>query len=480
MGFNNFRANVIVRALALVVLSLVLAWSIVRTTWVATPFVCAALLLLSVVDFVRYVERTSGELASFLNFIAHQDFSTPVTIPYKGRVFAELQHAYRVLSGELRRLNLQREANQQYLEAVIEHVGIALCCLDAAGEVKMLNEPARRLFAVPYLHSNVSFRRIDARLPDLLMQLGDGERMLLDVRLGDDVLQLVLYATVFELLEQRYKLVSFHNIRDELDQQEIDSWRKLIRVLTHEIMNSVTPIISLSRLVRETMIDESKIPPVFRTLVPQEQADMLRSVTAIHTRSSSLLDFVQAYRSFAKLPDPVLGEVDVRTLLERVRTLMSQETDASQIAVDLQCKEPGLAIHADAGHAEQVLINLLRNAVEALAGRPKPRIELRGFRDDQGRIMLQVADNGAGIAAEHLDSIFVPFFTTKRNGTGVGLSISRQLMRVNRGGISVRSTPGEGTVFTLRFPQLPGREAGRERAPGIVPRKSGRSPLELR
>ncbi len=451
MGLNNFRANVVLRALALVVLSIVLAWSTVSTTWVATPFVCAALLLLSVVELIRYVERTSGELASFLNFIAHQDFSTPVTIPYKGRVFAELQQAYRVLSGELRRLNLQKEANHRYLEAVIEHVGIALCCLDAAGEVKMLNEPARRLFGVPYLHSIVSFRRVDARLPDLLLQLGAGERTLLDVRLGEDVLQLVLYATSFELLEQRYKLVSFHNIRDELDQQEIDSWRKLIRVLTHEIMNSVTPITSLSRLVRETMIDESKIPPLFRTLVPQEQADMLRSVTAIHARSSSLLDFVQAYRSFAKLPEPVFAQVNVRVLMERARTLMWQEAEAAQIAVELQCSDPALLIHADAGHAEQVLINLLRNAMEALAGKPKPRIELRGFRSDQGRVLLQVADNGAGIAAEHLDSIFVPFFTTKRNGTGVGLSISRQLMRVNRGGISVRSTPGEGSVFTLRF-----------------------------
>jgi signal transduction histidine kinase len=216
-------------------------------------------------------------------------------------------------------------------------------------------------------------------------------------------------------------------------------------------MNSVTPITSLSRLIRETMIDESVTPPAFRTLVPQDQDDMLRSVTAIHTRSSGLLDFVQAYRSFAKLPEPVFTTVNVRGLLEHVSTLMSQDLDAAHIAVDVQCKDAELTVRADAGQAEQVLINLLRNAVDALAGKPQPRIELRGFRNDQGKVLVQIIDNGPGISTEHLDSIFIPFFTTKRNGTGVGLSISRQLMRVNRGGISVRSTPGEGSVFTLRF-----------------------------
>src|SRR5690348_17574383 len=352
MEFNNFRANVLMRSLAVAVLAVVLAWSIGNTKWLATPFVCGALVLISTFELIRYVERTSRDLASFLTCVAHQDFSTPTAIPYKGRVFAELQEAYGVLTGELRRLNLQKAANLQYLEAVIEHVGIALCCLDEQGEVKMVNGPARRLFDVAHLNSHKSFDRIDPRLPDLLLQLGDGERTLLDVRRGDETLQLVLFATIFELLGQRYKLVSFHNIHDELDQQEIDSWRKLIRVLTHEIMNSVTPIISLSRLLRETMIDESSTPPAFRTLLPQEQADMLRSVTAIHARGSGLLDFVQAYRSFAKLPDPVFSDVDARALLERARTLMSQEIAAARIAIDLQCSQAGLTLHADAGQAE--------------------------------------------------------------------------------------------------------------------------------
>jgi two-component system nitrogen regulation sensor histidine kinase NtrY len=454
MSFNNFRVNVLVRVLVLIGLCLFLAWGILNTSWLATPVLCFGLIVLSAGELIGYVERTTREFTSFLSFVAHHDYSTPIPLPYKGRIFKELQSAYRFLTEEFRRLNLQKAANLQYLEAVVEHVSIALCCLDEKGYVTMMNKPARQLFGVPFLNSWHTFGRIDERLPDILQKLSDGERTLLGIAREDDNLQLLLYATTFELLGQRYKLVSFQNIRNELDRQETDSWQKLIRVLTHEIMNSVTPIISLSGLVRETMVDESTTPPTARALLPQQQNDMLRSVTAIHTRSRGLMDFVRAYRSFAKLPEPVFGYVEVRPLLERVRVLMSQDLEAQGIALELQGLDDGLSVGVDAGQIEQVLINLIRNAIEALSGGSQPRIALRTTRNAQNEVLVQVIDNGAGIPAEHLDNIFIPFFTTKRNGTGVGLSVSRQIVQLNRGLISVRSVPGQGCVFTLKFPEI--------------------------
>jgi len=451
MGFSSFRANVLLRVFAVAALCLVLAWGLQNTQWVATPFVCGALILAGVFELIRYVERTSRDLAAFLTFVAHHDFSVPAAVPRKGKIFTELQDAYQVLARELRRLNVQKAANHQYLESVVEHVGVALCCFDEQGLVTMANEPARRLFAVPHLNSMRSLSRFDERLPGLLQQLGDGERTLFSVPRGEETLQLVLYATQFELLGRTHKLVSFQNIRDELDRQEIDSWQKLIRVLTHEIMNSVTPITSLSRLIRETMVDDSVAPPAFRALSQAEQSDMLRSVTAIHTRSTGLLDFVQAYRSFARLPAPVFSDIDVRSLFERVRTLLSHEIADKHITVEVRCEEKSLSVHADPRQLEQVLINLLRNAVDAVSESKEPRIELRGSRNELGKVLLQVIDNGPGIDPSILDSIFVPFFTTKRHGTGVGLSVSRQIMHANQGVISVRSPPGEGCVLTLKF-----------------------------
>jgi nitrogen fixation/metabolism regulation signal transduction histidine kinase len=438
MGLSNFRLNVALRVLILTALCFVLVWGWLDTQWVITPLVTAVLIVISVADLIRYAERTSRDLGNFLTVVANHDFSTPVSVPAKGGAFGQLQEAYRLLTGEFRRLNQQKAADHQYLEAIVEHVGVALFCFDEHGEVTLMNAPARRLFAVPYLVSRRSFGRIDARLPQILQQLADGERTMVDIRIGDESLRLVLYATSFELQQRRHQIVSFHNIRDELDQQEVESWQKLIRVLTHEIMNSVTPIISLSRLIRENMTD-------------QADEDLLRSLTAIHARSSGLLQFVQAYRSFANLPLPNLAAVPVLPLLERIRALMAEELSSRRIVLEILCSNPAMRIRADPSQVEQVLINLLRNAFDALAGRDAAHIELRAVEEERGRVALQVIDNGAGIDEAQLDDIFVPFFTTKREGMGVGLSISRRIMRMNDGSITVRSAAGEGCVCTLRF-----------------------------
>lgn len=439
------------RVLALLLLCGMLFWTLQHTDWIATPLVCSGLLALLVLNLIRYVERTARDLSAFLQLAAHNDFTTPLTPPGKGRAFQELQEAYRVLARRLQSLSQQKAADHRYLEAVVDHVGVALCCLDAQGRVTMLNRPAHRLFQVPHLHSLQSFQRIDAHLPALLQSLGDGERALLPVQRGDEVLQLVLFATTFELLGAHYKLVSFQNIRDELERREVDSWQKLISVLTHEIMNSVTPIIALSRLLHDTMIDDSSTPLQMRTLEPPEREDMLRSITAIHARSSGLLEFVRTYRSFSKVPAPRFAEVKVRALLERSRTLMAQDLGTQPVAIEVSCEPADLKVRVDPLQIEQVLINLMRNAAEALSGHPAPCIRLTGLRDEQGQALLQVIDNGPGISEEHLDSIFVPFFTTKRGGTGVGLAISRQLVQANRGSLSVHSKAQEGSVFVLRF-----------------------------
>jgi nitrogen fixation/metabolism regulation signal transduction histidine kinase len=450
MAFNNFRLNVAVRVLLIASLCALGVWGWIVADWIVTPVVCTVLALGAVAELIRYVENGARELVNFLTFVAHQDFSVPASSPFKGRVFTDLEQAYRLLVAEFRRLNVDKAAKEQYLEAVIEHVVVALVCFDDRGQVAMLNEPARKLFGVPHLHSLRSFERVDARLPQLLEQISDGDRTLISVRRNDETLQLVLFATRFELVDRAYKLVSFQNIRDELDRHEIDSWQKLIRVLTHEIMNSVTPIISLSSVVRETLVDEAT-PAGFRQLTARDQEDVLRGVSAIHSRSTGLLDFVQAYRSFANLPAPNFVEVNVLALLDRVRILMQQELAGRGVQLLLACADPQLGIRVDPHQIEQVLINLLRNALDALADRPSPRIELRGERDADGRVVLQVIDNGPGIDPAHRDNIFVPFFTTKRNGTGVGLSISRQLAHANRGVISAHAAPDGGSVFSLRF-----------------------------
>ena len=451
MAFKNFRLNILFRILFLSSLIFIIIWSLLNTEWQITPLVCGLLAVLCIIDLIHYVEKTNRELTSFLEFIHHHDFSVNIANPGKGRVFSELGTAYKLITSEFQRLNMEKEAHYQYLESVIEHISVALICLDGSGSVVLMNQQAKKLFKAPFLPGAESFTRIDKNLPEILQRLADGERHLVSIKIEDETLQLVLYATEFQLLDHHYKLVSFQNIRDELEQREIDSWQKLIRVLTHEIMNSVTPIISLTGVIRDTLIAHGEDRLAVRDLTASEHEDLLRSIKSIESRGRGLVNFVQAYSNLTNLPAPDFATVDVLSLFNQVHTMMLPELETAGVSFDIRCEEQGMSIRADPQMIEQVLINLIKNAMEALTGREHPRIQLRCFFNRQGKALLQVIDNGPGIDAENIENIFIPFFTTKHKGSGVGLSISRQIMFVNKGLLSVKTAPGKGCIFTLRF-----------------------------
>jgi nitrogen fixation/metabolism regulation signal transduction histidine kinase len=447
MAFNNFRANVVARLVLLTGLIFVATWGAVATDWQVTPFVAAALAIVVVVELIRYVESVNRELSAFLEFVAHDDFSANLPVGRKGKAFERLGHAYAVLMDTYRKLNRERAANHRYLESLVEHVSTALVCFDSEGNIRLMNEQAQKLFDTPRLPSVRSLRRVDAALPERIEEMRDGDRALVNVKVGDEQLQLALFVTEFELLGEGYKLISFQNIRDELEQREADFSQKLIRVLTHEIMNSVTPIIALSKVIEDALLEE----PGGSVRSPAEREDLLRSVSSIQSRGSGLVRFVQAYSSLTNLPRPKCRQVDVADLLKQVDALMAPVLRESGVELTTELDEPGLSVSADPEQIQQVLINLVKNANEALAGRSEGRVKLRASRDQHGGVTVHVIDNGPGIEEPHLGNIFVPFFTTKRSGTGVGLSISRQLMVLNKGLISVKTALGAGTEFVLKF-----------------------------
>jgi signal transduction histidine kinase len=314
-----------------------------------------------------------------------------------------------------------------------------------------MNRQAKSLFKTPYLASLKSFGRVDAKLPAVIEELADGGRALVAVRIADDALQLALFATQFDLLGERYKLISFQNIRDELEQREIDYSQKLIKVLTHEIMNSVTPIISLTKLIRDRLLDDGTGELSVQKLGSDEQRDLARGLASIQSRGSGLLKFVQAYGELTNLPPPNFASVDVAALLDRVHALLAPALAAEGLSLQRPAAAASLTVRADPQQIEQVLINLVKNAAEALAGRADGRVQLRGTRDDHGKVLIQVADNGPGIDAAPTDDVFLPFYTTKRHGSGVGLSVSRQIMALHKGALTVKTAAGRGSEFTLRF-----------------------------
>jgi signal transduction histidine kinase len=282
---------------------------------------------------------------------------------------------------------------------------------------------------------------VDPRLPERLLALRNDERTQLELPLRGETATLLLHARRFELLGEPFTVVVCQDIRQELESRDVQAWQALTRVLTHEMMNSLTPIVTLSGHLRQSLQQ-----------VPGGEADIAESIEVIHERSSGLARFIETYRQFAHPPAPIPAHTVAADLLEHVARLKRPELDAQGIGLEVVDEARGARIHADARQIEQVLLNLIRNAQQALAGQSGARIELRSERDARDKVAIHVTDNGPGIAPALLGKAFVPFFTTRSGGTGIGLALSRQLMQLNQGTIVVDSQPGR-CRFTLRLPQ---------------------------
>lgn len=435
---RSFRLNVIVRVAMMSALLFVLVWSVMRTEWDAIPLVAAALLAAVILELFRYVESGTRELATLMEAVAHNDFTCALPGTRRGSPFAEYEAASRTMVETYQRLDLLRAASDELLRAVVEHVGVAVICFDHRGRVAFSNSEARQLLGSPTASGVSSLASTDPSLPARLLSLKDNERAQLSFTLRGEAVHLLLHARRFVLLEEPYSVVACHNIGPEMESRDVEAWQSLTRVLTHEMMNSLTPIIALCGLVRETLKEQTT------------DEDTTRSVDAIHERSSGLLQFVERYREFSNPPTPVPTSFAVSGLLQRVARLHGPELAASGIELDVRSDGDDLRLHADMHQIEQVLINLIRNAQQALNGCEAPRIVLSSARDAQGGTLIQVTDNGPGIEPSLMRQLFVPFFTTRAGGTGIGLSLSRQLTQLNGGRISVHGEPGACT-FTLRF-----------------------------
>jgi two-component system, NtrC family, nitrogen regulation sensor histidine kinase NtrY len=427
-------------------------WGLLNTNWQVTPLVCAVILLLLAVELVHYVETTNRQFSAFLESIREHDFSTRITLQTKGTSFSKLSDAYALIMDEFLRLNSEREMKHQLLEILVEHVTTALLCIDQKGELVFVNRAAKTLFRSPHLQYTSTLGKVTPELPPLLEQARAGEQQLVRLKLGGEILPLSMSTSRFQFFDDNYLLVSFQDIREELDRREIDSWQKLIRVLTHEIMNSVTPIVSLTDVICSTLLDaEGQLK--LSHIRAEEAGDLLRSLQAIEARGKGLVRFVQTYNSFANPPQPFFTEVTLAPLLERLALLLQPELDKTGITLIIRCEPRTLAVQADMQQLEQVLINLIKNAREALVGKNTGHIHVVCSQQVTRGITITVADNGPGLEPEKLQDIFIPFYTTKKDGSGIGLSISRQLVVANRGQLSVSSEPGKGCEFTLSFRQ---------------------------
>lgn len=447
MIINRIWERVGVKVVALLVVLLALAWYAVK----GQPAYAVGLLALALgIGYSLYglQVRLLREVRQFAEAIRYRDFSRYFTTHQTPPDLKAVRQDFNEIIGTFKAISRERETQHHYLQNVLELVDTGIFSYDVlTGEVLWVNETLKKQLLLPYIKS---VQGLDRRYPELarrLSELKPGDREVIALQPEKTTVKLLFSATVFQAEGRQYKLIASQNISEALDESEARAWQRLLSVMTHEIMNSVAPISSLADTLQSRLEDAAeRLDDSDGTL-----EDLRLGIETIKRRSAGLLKFASTYRSLSKVTIPDRRPVHLWDLFDSLHRLMQPTLQEKGIALDVSLADPTLTVEADPSLTEQVLINLLVNAIDAVKATAEPRITLSAALSPDRRVVLKVLDNGEGMAPDVLENIFVPFFTTKKNGSGIGLSFCKQILMLHRGTIQVQSEPGKGTVFTLVF-----------------------------
>ncbi len=425
-----------------------------QTAYAISSIILAILFIAKIVSLIRYVEQTNIKLTRFFESIRHADFNNSFSDNQMGKSFEGLNSEFNAVITAFNKNKTEKEEHFNYLLTVIQHVSVGIIVYKGDGSVDVFNNAVKRLLQLPRLRNISELTVIEDGLPDKLLNMKAGDKSLVKVFVADELLQLSMHATQFRMRGEEYVLVSFQDIHPELEQKEIESWQKLIRVLTHEIMNSITPISSLSETVGD-ILNNHETNSISEDDYKEDMENVKQAITTIGNRSKGLLNFVELYRNLTRIPKPNFRHFQASSLFERAIELLGPKIEKYNIEITIKIFPKDLKLLADPDLIDQVLINLLLNAIDAVSDieddNIKPKITIVASVNLNNRTTIEIADNGKGIKPDSLDKIFMPFFTSKKQGSGIGLSLSRQIMQMHKGSISVRSKQNEGAIFTMVF-----------------------------
>ncbi len=452
---KSFRFGITIRILLLAAMLLLMTYLVLETQYYVSMAILGMVIIAQIVALIKYLERTNVLLTRFLEAIRYSDFTGAFRNHGLGSNFDDLNAAFSDVIDKFKEERSKKEESIRYLETVVQHIGIGLVCFNGKGEVVLLNTAAKRLFKVATLRTIDSLKTISEQLYKTVKQQKGGNRSLLRITIKNETLQLAMHATEFRMRDEAYKLVSFQNIHTELEEKEMEAWQNLTQVLAHEIMNSITPISSLSGTVKmllEEQIGDNKETVELNTETIEDVTDALNTIS---NRSQGLMRFVNSYRDFTQIPEPKFEQFSVMEALKRIASLMKAQAEEMDTNIEIECDPETLELTADPHLVEQVLINLVKNAIRALSDTENGHIWLKGEIGESGRAVIHIQDNGPGVKKAMKEKIFIPFYTVggngKSKGSGIGLSLSRQIMRLHGGSLILNSEKGKGSTFTMRF-----------------------------
>ena len=447
---HSFKINTLLRILMVVALSMSIGWSLfTRQSWVLTALFFLFLLIF-VISLIQYQNRVIEKITYFFEAVKNEDFSQAYPNKKGDPIIRELNNNLNEVNKQIQQIKIESHQQEQYFQALIEHVGTGILTYDEKGFVLHANSSIKKMLGLGQFTHMKQLEKVDEQLLKTILNMPQQGRKLVSFKGKQGQVNLSIKSSLFKNHDKQFALLSVQDINQELDEKELDSWMRLIRVLTHEIMNSIAPVTSLSESISNFFVKDGE------AILPEEVNEKMikttiRGLEVIREQGRSLISFVESYRKLTRLPKPEKNEILVAELLEKMVLLNRAQFPDSKIQFVTRVESPDISIHADEKLISQVLINLLKNSQEALIDKEEARIELISRVNKNGQVELCVKDNGPGIPKELQDEIFVPFFTTREKGSGIGLSLSRQIMRLHGGGLSVHSIPDKETIFCMRF-----------------------------
>ena len=403
-------------------------------------------ILALVFELFWYVDKRNRELSTFLSTLLNDDFSSGFRDYKKGKSFKSLYKAMNLITDKFHKISSDREMQFQYLNTLVDHVKVGILSYDSNGRIHLVNQAFRELFGLLSIRKNNMITELGPEFCKLVEKIKPGEQFVYKVSQKGSNISLSIRATEFKMKNKRFKLISAQNIRRELEERELEAWQKLIRVLTHEIMNSVTPISSLSSSLYDLIkIEEEQEKP----LNDKTKQRLQSGLEAIIDRSSGLMKFTEAYKTLARIPPPDIKPIQSDELIHRIEILFKTLTEEKNIDFKAEALSKTWSFMGDIELLDMVFINLMKNSMEALENTEKPQIRITISKYEENKTLIEIKDNGAGMSEEIMNQIFIPFYTTKRKGSGIGLSLSNQIIRLHGGTITADSKPGKGSVFTI-------------------------------
>lgn len=455
MIYKRFYIVIIVYIAIILILALAFAFSLGKD--LVYNLLSIFSLVIVTFSFVYWLNRTNKKLAFFFSAVRNDD--TALFFP-EGTGFENeklLNRSLNELNNKLKTARINIELQEKFYRRIMERIRTGIISFYENGVVEFTNPEINRMFGIEQISHISKLKIIDPKLVELLESIESGEQRRINVKVNHNLLSLAVHSQSIIIQNRLIKTVTLQDIKSELDKHEMDSWQKLIRILNHEIMNSVAPITSLSSTISKFYLSGKKQTDP-ESVTPRMISDTIKGLNIIEDHGNALIHFVESYRSLTQLPKPEFIRVNISEFFERITILVNSnydsvtENEKTKPLIASEVKPVDLTLMADDKLLARVFINLIKNSTESFnTSSPENIISLKGFKNMDGRVVLIVQDNGPGMDSETVEKIFIPFFTTKESGSGIGLSLSRQIIRLHNGIITCDSTPGVGTIVTMTF-----------------------------